>query len=45
MRAIAFRRLNDEFDKCDMCYGTKVKEDYVEAKSLSELMDFLIAFG
>lgn len=45
MRAIVFRRLDDEFDKCDICYGTKVKEVYVEAKSLSELMDILIAFG
>ncbi|GAY56490.1 hypothetical protein CUMW_172300, partial [Citrus unshiu] len=45
MRAIVFRRLNDEFDKCDICYGTKVKEVYDEAKSLSELMDILIAFG
>ncbi|KAH9675256.1 phosphate transporter PHO1 [Citrus sinensis] len=39
-----FRRLDDEFNKVDKFYRTKVKEVIAEAESLSQQMDALIAF-
>ncbi|KAH9738820.1 phosphate transporter PHO1 [Citrus sinensis] len=39
-----FRRLDDEFNKVDKFYRTKVKEVIAEAQSLSQQMDALIAF-